>query len=1211
MLIREIFGTPIEEKIEPVIKVGDRQDQSKLAAEIGRFVVTPTIEKYLDDFMEHYTGTMRLHTAEIGVWISGYFGSGKSHLGKMATLLVENPVLDGVSAVQRFQSRIPPGVPHRDSLIRSLALIPQCDTRVLAFNVNTVADSKSTPLPRILLSQWYMSKGYSGNVLFARVIEAELDKRGQLQALHDAAARIAGKSWPQIVANPSYYAQALYAATCEVAPKEFQKPEDVATALKNAAGGELFNVKFLLRTILDDLEQQEKQSGRPTRFVLLLDESGQWIEDSGDRLSQLQALVEEAAEAGRGRLWVMVTTHEDMGSIYQNAKRLEAHGDFKKIEGRFHAKWNLTTENIELVLEDCVFRKNVPGKKDVEALYRSSPGVIRDLGQLQNTAHVLPECSEERFTAMYPFLPYQIHLIPEVVKSLRSKGGRGEQLAGSTRTLIAITQDVLRAGRRSYLKSNVGEIVSFDEVYGNLASEGEVLADARRDLSRIEEVVPGASPMTRRLAEILYLIRELTYIPRTIDNLARFVVEHADDDLPTLINRIRPELDKLVKARLVAVSGEEYEFLTGERRTFEEEVANQAAGLGWTEIQSGLGEFINPTVLGFEKIPYKGHEFPVRIYYDEQRITNDGDIDVRIASPLAAVEGLKVSDLENKSLRPEMQHTLFALSDRLAGLGEQLRAFIAMRAVINIWKGNPHASEEAKKLALEREAKNLKDLQKGIEKSVREGLRQSQVIFRGASHALAVKNGQTPGQSLRDDLARYWPTLYSSYDKAPVRIINEQRAIIDVLKGVKDLAQDVRDLKLFDKAGQLDPNNPLLDSVRVFLATRQAKKERTTGKELLAGFTIPPYGWDPNAIRVGVAALVRAGAVRISIEQKVYSNPEDGTLQDALRGSRNFDRIQVLLEETEIDSKTLTEVRTVLMRLTSKRRIDEVPAALAAVIEETGNQLIEQASRAALWAEVATLPLPPEFQAAKALYEKILSLKNPIHRVREIHSSREALESSAEIIRRAAAFSGKWGKTFTEMREFAAMLNSLDYYLPAGGTSKAFLANWSAAYAGASIIEGQVWTGLQNSKAAAEVEVESQKVKWRTAARTTLQNAIDQLPAELASAGIADDEFASSLSTRLKGHLDELLTECSAGRAPLLPDIARGQVQQISAAILEKRAELRRAAAANTTTAGKQTKRVRLKDLGNREVVTSLDDWEKVDSAVRRELTAGNEVEIG
>jgi len=63
------------------------------------------------------------------------------------------------------------------------------------------------------------------------------------------------------------------------------------------------------------------------------------------------------------------------------------------------------------------------------------------------------------------------------------------------------------------------------------------------------------------------------------------------------------------------------------------------------------------------------------------------------------VESLKVSDLENKSLRPEMQHTLFVLSHRLPGLGEQLRSFLAMRAVINKWKGDPHASEEAKKLA--------------------------------------------------------------------------------------------------------------------------------------------------------------------------------------------------------------------------------------------------------------------------------------------------------------------------------------------------------------------------------------------------------------------------------------------------------------------------------------------------------------------------------
>src|SRR6185437_2905150 len=162
----------------------------------------------------------------------------------------------------------------------------------------------------------------------------------------------------------------------------------------------------------------------------------------------------EAAIKGQGKIWIFVTTHEDMGAIYQNARALQA--DMKKIEGRFRFKWSLTTENIELVLEDRIFKKKLAGRDAVRDAYEAAPGVIRGLGELANTSQKLPGCERDRFVTLYPFFPYHIHLIPEIVKSLRSKGGRGEQLSGSTRTLIAITQDVLRAGRRDYLKAPVG-----------------------------------------------------------------------------------------------------------------------------------------------------------------------------------------------------------------------------------------------------------------------------------------------------------------------------------------------------------------------------------------------------------------------------------------------------------------------------------------------------------------------------------------------------------------------------------------------------------------------------------------------------------------------------------------------------------------------------------------------------------------------------------
>ena len=187
---------------------------------------------------------------------------------------------------------------------------------------------------------------------------------------------------------------------------------------------------MFIQTILDDLNARQKSTGEPCRLVLVFDESGQWIEDDQGRLAQLQALVEEAAIKGQGKIWLFVTTHGDMGSIYQNAKAIK--GDMKKIEGRFRFKFPLTTENIELVLQDRIFKKNLKGKTEVAQAYNENPGVLRDLGELKNTSQNLPQCDIDRFTIFYPFFPYQVHLIPEIVKSLRSAGGRGEQLSGST-----------------------------------------------------------------------------------------------------------------------------------------------------------------------------------------------------------------------------------------------------------------------------------------------------------------------------------------------------------------------------------------------------------------------------------------------------------------------------------------------------------------------------------------------------------------------------------------------------------------------------------------------------------------------------------------------------------------------------------------------------------------------------------------------------------
>lgn len=1221
MKLADIFETRIEERIDPVIKVGEVQDEAKLVSEIGSYVVTPTIEKYVGEFLEHFTDTIRLDTTEIGAWISGYFGSGKSHLAKVLALLVENRTLLGQPAVKRFEVRVPPTAPQRNSLLRNLGQLGQCSTTVLAFNLNTLVDSKTTPLPRLLLSQYYQSRGYSSNLLYARVIECELDRRGKLRALHEKVAELADRPWGDIQKNPNFYAKHLYKAACTLAPDVFATPDEVAGALKNAERGDLYNIQFLVQTIMEDLAAQEKETRKPCRVLLVLDESGQWIEDDASRLAQLQALVEEAAIKGRGKIWIFVTTHEDMGAIYQNARALQV--DMKKIEGRFRFKFSLTTENIELVLEDRIFRKKLAGADAVRKVYDAAPGVLRGLGELANVeGRRLPGCERDRFVTFYPFFPYQVHLIPEIVKSLRSKGGRGEQLSGSTRTLLAITQDVLRAGRRNYLQREVGEMVSFDEVYANLAGEAEVSPDVRRELSRIEEVVPGATALTRRLAEVLFLIHEIRYLPRTIDNIARLLAESTGDDLPTIISRIKPEVDRLMAAKMVARIGDEYEFLTGERRSFEDEVATVAAQVRQQDLDAGFAKhFILDTekkqnnlrsVLGFETVPFKGAEFEVRISMDGTLAMKTGHIEIRIFSPLAALGGTKVTDLEDQSLRAEEQNTIFVLCDRVPGFDQDLRRFLAMREVVNAWKSDPHKSEEARKLAVERETNDLHKLERKVRDGIKAGLKQAHIVFRGASHALMPRAGQTPGETLRAELTAYFPSLYPKFEKVPVRIAQEQRAIVDVLSGEKNLAGDVKALRLFDKGGALDPHSPLIDAVRIFVSSRQSKKQRTLGKDLLEEFGAPPYGWDRNAVRVGVAACVRAGTVKVLIGKMPHTNPADQTLQKALRDSREFERVELVLEDSEVEADALEEVRTLLMKLTGKRKIDETPAALHEAMEAFGQEKLAKAEKVRDWADAVGLPKPEVFAEGEGALESVLALTNPVHRVKEIQMRAGELKRGVEVIDQLVTFREKWGAAFTEVKALAEQLHVVEHLLPADGPIRGFLDEYEAARKDGRFLEADVWKKVQSSKAAAALELNSLISSWREEARGIVEDAKVRLPQDLKAKAL-DEGLAQTLAAPLDEFVAGLDVETEPARVAALPQRARKLVGTLGEAIrkeIEKRTPPPEGAKPKPA---RGVRTLRLSDVATLRRVRTEAEWEeilkKLDERVR-ELLGSYDVEI-
>jgi hypothetical protein len=1220
MKIAEIFETRVEEKIDPVIKVSEVQDEAKLAAEIGSYVVTPLIERYIDDFLEHFTDTFRRDTTDIGAWISGYFGSGKSHLSKILAFLAEDRTLNGQTAAKRFEARVPVGSARRSSILKSLPLLGNCETRVLAFNLNTIVDSGTTPLSRLLLGQYYQSNGYSKNVIYARVIERELDRRGKLDALHSEVSNLASRPWDEVRNNPGFYARYLYQAASNLVPDLFPSAQDVTSALKEAERGEQYHAKFLVETMLEDLKRREAAIKKPCRFLFVLDESGQWIGDDGARLAQLQALVEEAATKGQGKIWIFVTTHEDMGSVIQGALGLRA--DMKKIEDRFRFKFSLTTENIELVLEDRVLKKKIAGADAIRALFDSAPAAIQGLGELVNVeGRQLRGCTRESFVNFYPFFPYQVHLIPEIVKGLRARGGRSEQLSGSTRTLLAITQDILRAGRRPYLNLVVGEVVSFDEVYYNLSGEGEVSSDIRKGLSQIEQVVTGATPLTRRVAEILFLVDDLKYIPRTLDNLARMLVENGSDELPALRSLIEPELERLTKARMVTRIGDEYEFLTGERRSFEDEVAAVGAELRYQDREAGLARhfvFDADTkkshlvyLLGFDNVLFKGAEFPVRLSMDGTFATREGDVEVRISSPLAAFGGLKIADLEDQSRRPEEKNTIFVLSDRVLGFDQQLNRYLAMREVVNKWKGDSSKSGAARDLALDRESNDLGKLARAVQEDLKQSLKRGHVIFRGFSRSIGGKPGQTPGETLRAELVGFLSSVYPQFDKLPVRITREQSAIIEVLTGEKNLSHEVRDLKLFDSGGALDLRSALVDGLRIFLSSRKERGERTLGSDLLREFGGPPYGWDRNAVRVGVAASIRAGLIKPVINKMPRPNTADPVLQKALRDSREFDRIEIVLEEADIDQAALEEVRGFLIKLTGNRKIEETPAALHEAMEQFGREELRKADRVAEWSDAAGFPRPTGFESGRETLREILTLTTPAHRVTQIRAKGRDLLEGVEAIDELWNFHEKWRSQFVSTKGLAEQLRSVEHLLPTDGPIRNFLDAYRTASEGARFAQPEIWKAVEQARAAGSLELGALLEKWRDEARTIANEAVSRLPEDLKG-----NDLDPSIAPELEGPLREFIASVDGSAEPALaaslPERARKFVGNLGAAI-QMRVDTIRNKERNTKEPQREVRQLRLSDLTTVRRVRSESEWDSVAKTLDariRELLKNFDVEL-
>ena len=313
-LIKELFASDINRTIEEVIKV-DQKDEAILVDEIDEYVVTDSIRSRYIAIFDRYATTPNHPHEGIGIWVSGFYGSGKSSFAKMLGISIQNRELAGESAAQRFEKQADD--PKVTVLLKTIT--EKIPTHAVIFDVSTDRGIRSgnQTLTEITYGLLLQSLGYAKDLDLSE-LEIDLEDRHELAAFEEEYRRVIGKEWSTEKSKVAFALSEAGLVMHNLHPDRYP----TADSWWEKAKGRNDITPGLLAKRADQL-MKRRRPGEALMFVI--DEVGQFVARDVQKMLDLQAIVQNLGIVGRGRFWLVVTSQERLGELVSGLddKRVE------------------------------------------------------------------------------------------------------------------------------------------------------------------------------------------------------------------------------------------------------------------------------------------------------------------------------------------------------------------------------------------------------------------------------------------------------------------------------------------------------------------------------------------------------------------------------------------------------------------------------------------------------------------------------------------------------------------------------------------------------------------------------------------------------------------------------------------------------------------------------------------------------------------------
>ena len=191
MKIQSMFKKDIDRDINGVVQVS-QDDQRSLKQELDEYIITKELRRHFATFFDNYVKAIDYPTGKIGVWISGFFGSGKSHFLKMLSYLLSNKEVDGKHAIDYFANKFDDPMMYADA-VRSSSM----PTETILFDILKQApvNKDETAILRVFAKMFYRHCGFYGDDLKVARLERFIEKQGKTEAFRAAFESVHGAPW--------------------------------------------------------------------------------------------------------------------------------------------------------------------------------------------------------------------------------------------------------------------------------------------------------------------------------------------------------------------------------------------------------------------------------------------------------------------------------------------------------------------------------------------------------------------------------------------------------------------------------------------------------------------------------------------------------------------------------------------------------------------------------------------------------------------------------------------------------------------------------------------------------------------------------------------------------------------------------------------------------------------------------------------------------